>query len=301
LDGKKWDAAAYLSPLYAIEALKAFKRARKSTKASFVSEAQAGSGQARYYLRLGYLGYLIRQWFWWTHRVWFLAFLTAQIDSQAWSWWVPAVPIISAMVFGFFLKFKDDKVAQAQAGESADGNSAEDQANAKTWATFTTVLSCLMFSLAMIFMGLLVTHLDKDHYTMAAVFIPIFIIFGFLVCCCFCCVPLICCCMRGGGEEGQNQNPLNNIPEFMSPGRSKRLLLGAAPTSSSSSSSSSSSAPSSSAPHLPQSHSASPLLPDDLIPNDQDQDQDQDQDHHSSDSSSSSSPPIVITIPPLPP
>jgi hypothetical protein len=126
LDGTtKWDAGAFLSPLYIIEALNAISIAMKSTHAVYELEVQGGEGvPKRSYIGLGYYGFLIRQWFWWIHKVWFLIFLTVQLHFEDWSWWVPAAPLLSAIVFGFILRIADDKV-EAAAPQQEGGEDAE--------------------------------------------------------------------------------------------------------------------------------------------------------------------------------
>jgi len=252
-----WDVPAYLSPLYAFEAVNIIKRARKSTYASYVDAASNASGQEKIsFLGMGFVGYLIRQWFWWSHRVLFLLLLTFRLRDHDYSWWIPCIPFITGLVLGLALKIADDKQAAKAPSENGDEQSEEDRQNARTWSSFTTVLVLLMGSLMMIFIGLLATHLDKETYTLAVVFIPVFIVLGFLVCCCFCCIPCICFCM--GGDKGQDRDPLRAMPDFMSPSRQRFLLdTSHAPppaTSSMPSSSSSSAAPS---PHTAPSSSSS--------------------------------------------
>lgn len=107
-----WPAQDFLSPLFVIEGLGALKRLRKSTHESYRNEAQQADDKTskRSYLGLGYGGYLIRVWFWWVHRAVFLVLLTVQLDDHKWSWWIPAIPIITAMFLGFLIKRADDKV-----------------------------------------------------------------------------------------------------------------------------------------------------------------------------------------------
>jgi len=202
LDGTtKWDAGAFLSPLYIIEALNAISIAMKSTHAVYELEVQGGEGvPKRSYIGLGYYGFLIRQWFWWIHKVWFLIFLTVQLHFEDWSWWVPAAPLLSAIVFGFILRIADDKV-EAAAPQQEGGEDAEK--GGKLFSFFI----CLLGSLTIVFIGLLATHLNNGKFTMAVVFIPVFIVLGLLLCCCFCCMPCFCCCFMsgGGGMDGDEQ------------------------------------------------------------------------------------------------
>jgi len=228
-----WTASAFLSPLYAIEFLNIIKRVRKSTHASYISEAQsvgdaAGKGKSkRSYLGMGYPGYLVRQWIWWWHRVVFLILLTLGLD-HGWSWWIPAIPLITSLFLGFTLKIADDRVAAAEAELARGGGGGEeeeDKANAKTWACLTTCLAFLFISLSMIFIGLLATHLDKDKYTVAVVFIPIFIPAGLLLCCFYCCVPCFFCCCRGGHGDPESADPLRGMPDFLNPNHNRQRLI----------------------------------------------------------------------------
>jgi hypothetical protein len=175
LDGTThWDAAAYLSPLYIIEALNAISIAMKSTEANYALEAQGGEGVTkRSYFGLGYLGFLIRQWFWWVHKVWFLIFLTVQLHFEDWSWWIPAIPLLTGMVLGFFLRIADDKVAAAVPQEGGE--------DAEKGGKLFSFLLCLLGSLAIVFIGLLATHLNNGKFTMAVVFIPVFIVLGYVI------------------------------------------------------------------------------------------------------------------------
>jgi len=230
LDHRNWKAAEILSPLYVLEALNIINRLRKSTHATYISDAQSSSPKDKTsFLGLGYFGFLIRQWFWWLHRVWFLIFLTVQLDGSLHSWWIPAIPLISAMVLGFVLKLADDKAAAAASPDGAGGDDAEDQANAKTWGSFTTCLAVILGSLAMILIGLLATHLDNGKFTMAVVFIPIFIVLGFLVCCCGCCVPCICCCGMGRGDPVSENGPLQTMTDLLAPNRQRYRLIETTP------------------------------------------------------------------------
>lgn len=236
LDGRTtWDAAAYLAPLYAIELLNTTKLFPKSTKQSFINEAQGGEGtEKRSFLGAGYVGFIFRIWFWWLHRVWFLIFLTVQLDNNDWSWWIVAIPILTATVFGYALKIADDRV-EANSKKYAQP---EEEEEAKGGNFMTSALFCVLGSLLIIFLGLLVTHLDRDRFSVAVVFIPIFIVLGLVLCCCICCVPCICCMMGGdtplGGEENGPQSP--RMPDFF--GNRQRLLMDSPSPSSSSSSSS---------------------------------------------------------------
>lgn len=177
LDGAtSWHPAAYLAPLYAFELLNTIKLVPKSGSASFINEAQGGEGtEKRSYLGLGYIGYLIRIWFWWVHRVWFLIFLTVKLDNNGWSWWIPAIPILTATVFGFILKIADDR-AEANSHRYAEPEDEE----SKGGKLMTSALFCILGSLLIIFLGLLATHLDQGKYSVAVVFIPVFIILGYL-------------------------------------------------------------------------------------------------------------------------
>lgn len=176
LDGRvTWHAVGYLAPLYAFEALNIIKLLPKSTKKSFINEAQGGEGgDKRSYLGVGYAGFLIRVWFWWLHRVWFLIFLTVQLDDRDWSWWVPATPILSGIIIGFVLKLADDK---AESRHRHGGG--EEEEESKGGRMIMSVLWFILGSLAIIFLGLLATHLDRDKFSVAVVFIPIFIVLGY--------------------------------------------------------------------------------------------------------------------------
>lgn len=175
-DTTSWDPAAYLSPLYAIEALNIFKLVKKSKKECYMSEAQGGEGEEkRSYLGAGYGGYLFRVWFWWGHRIWFLIFLTVQLHYDDWSWWIPAIPLLTAICFGFIFKIADDKVANDRESGEARG---EEEEGAKGMATITTIFACILGSLAIISLALLATHLDNGKYTIAVVLIPLFIVLG---------------------------------------------------------------------------------------------------------------------------
>ncbi len=172
-----WNSELYFLPLYIIELLNSAKLVRKSTHASFQQEAQQSSSEKtrQWYPGRGYPGYLLRRWFWWIHRVVFLILITLRLQQdQNWSWWIPSIPIISGMVVGFILKIADDKTQF----EEIQGEN-EEEKDAKGGAMMTSCLAFVLLSLAMIFLGLLVTHLDKDKFSIAIVFIPIFIILGY--------------------------------------------------------------------------------------------------------------------------
>jgi len=253
----KWDSGAYLSPLYIIEALNAISIALKSTKSSYYQEAQGGEGEGatkRSYIGLGYFGFLIRQWFWWIHKVWFLIFLTVQLHYEDWSWWIPAIPLITAITFGFFLRVADDKVAAALPQEEEE---------AEKGGKLFSFLVCLLGSLAIVFIGLLATHLTNGKFSMAVVFIPVFIVLGLLLCCCFCCMPCFCCCFMANGNNMDENDQRRFMPDLFS--NRQRLMLTSSPPSSPPASPASSSASSppafSASSSSSSSSSANPVAP----------------------------------------
>jgi len=205
-----WSFAKVFAPLWALEGLNFLKTIPSSTYKNYVSKTQTmnqeGAADKTVYLGIGYPGFLIRQFFWLLHRVWFLIFLVVRLDTTSWSWFVTIIPILSACVLGIALKIADDVALLRSLEFSSDE---EAQASAKSASMFTTVLAAIFAAIAIIFFCLLAARLDHiEHYKLAVICVPIFIVLGLLVCCCYCCVPCIyCCCLRGGAGLGDEENP----------------------------------------------------------------------------------------------
>lgn len=210
-----WTLAKVFAPLFAREGINFIKSLPSCTYKSYINKTQSTEGGAtpQVYLGCGYFGYLLRQHFWWLHRVWFLIFLVLRLDLTSWSWFAIITPILSACVFGVVLKIADDAILLRKMAYSSD---AEGRASAKSAAMFTTFLAVISAAIVVIFFCLLAARLDGlQPYRLVIVCVPVFIVLGLLVCCCYCCVPCIyCCCLRGGDpmmnmmDEESQMNPL---------------------------------------------------------------------------------------------
>jgi len=65
----------------------------------------------------------------------------------------------------------------------------EERAQILSSAICQICLSLVFIILVLAFVGLLVVRLNTGWYTMPVVFVPIFMVTGFLFCCCCCCLP----------------------------------------------------------------------------------------------------------------
>jgi len=211
-----WTYARVFAPLLTLEGLnllKKFLQIELLSYHSYINERQnteATSGK-KAYLGCGYLGFIIRRFFWFGHRVWFLVFLIVKLDDVVdWSWWVNAVPVLSAMCLGTMLKIADD-VLTLRAIKTGTPEEDEERSGARGTLICTSVGASLLSAVVIIVVCLLAARLDDDeNYRLVIIFIPIFIVLGLVLCCCLCCVPCICCCMRNvprperEGREGIN-------------------------------------------------------------------------------------------------
>eukprot|EP01113_Clastostelium_recurvatum_P040478 TRINITY_DN6297_c0_g1_i3.p1 TRINITY_DN6297_c0_g1~~TRINITY_DN6297_c0_g1_i3.p1 ORF type:complete len:446 (-),score=54.82 TRINITY_DN6297_c0_g1_i3:36-1373(-) len=208
LDGSiGWMFYLVFIPLYVHELFSLIRRIPASTVASYRTEAtqrDSDGGSPRSFLGLGYMGFLLRQYLWGLLRVWFLIFLVVRIDRVVtWSWWVTFVPVLVWFVLLFVLKKLDDRVML----NAIDVDETERRDSTRGYLTFMTVLLAIAIVIAMIFLGLLLAKIDNTQtWSLAKVFIPVFIVLGILLCCCCCCVPCIyCCCMKNAvSEEADN-------------------------------------------------------------------------------------------------
>ncbi len=90
---------------------------------------------------------------------------------------------------------------------------AEERAARKSMFTCQGVLLGLGLALLLTFVILIVARLDGATYSLAITFIPVFIIFGILLCLCICVAPCVICC--AGREMEENviyEEAFNNNP-----------------------------------------------------------------------------------------
>ncbi|EFA86060.1 probable Heat shock protein [Heterostelium album PN500] len=109
-----------------------------------------------------------------------------------WSWWINAIPVLVGLFIKFIVIIADQK--------SDAKHSQLDEVHKKDMSSLNSFfLCCYCFLLIplVIFIALLVSHLDGKSYSMASVFIPIFIVLGLLFCVCCLFVPFFVCCKPG--------------------------------------------------------------------------------------------------------
>lgn len=232
LDGdarlSQWSYVKVFSPLLALEGLgllKRFVQYGRLSYHSYISELQNNEpAQGRTaYLGLGYVGFLLRKFFWFLHRAWFLVFLIVKLDEVVdWSWWVNAAPILSALCLGTVLRIADS-VLTMRAAHNGTPQEEEERTGMKSIMYCTSVATVLMSAVVIIVVCLLAARLNHDeNYRLVIIFIPIFIVLGLVLCCCMCCVPCICCVMRNApvapdSERGEYLNPFMDIgSEYLS-------------------------------------------------------------------------------------
>eukprot|EP01133_Synstelium_polycarpum_P015129 gene15129-17908_t len=124
----------------------------------------------------GYMGWLIRKFLFDVLVAWFLAFLVVKLDGDvSWSWWINAIPVLIAMIARFITIIADNR--------SELTNSPVDEKDREAMASFQSFFVCcygLLLIPLIIFIGLLVSKLDGKSFPIASVFIPIFIIVGYV-------------------------------------------------------------------------------------------------------------------------
>ncbi|GAM26832.1 hypothetical protein SAMD00019534_100070, partial [Acytostelium subglobosum LB1] len=149
---------------------------------------------------LGYAGFLLRKFSFDLMAAWFIVFLVVRLDSVVgWSWWINAIPVLVALFFQFIIIVSDYR--------SDKQHHHGDQQAEELGMIRNAHICCYTFLviILVIFIGLLASHLDGKNYSMAAVFIPIFILCGLLFCLVCCIVPCVTCCAPGAEDT---DNPL---------------------------------------------------------------------------------------------
>jgi len=198
----KWKWAEVFIPIYVYEVLQILRRAVQSTRSKFIELYDAGMAGALF--NLGYLGFLIKKWFITLMRVLFIILVVVRLDSTSWGWGVPAIPIFISIVWKLFVQIADSKANLNATTE------AEERAAKKSMFTCVSVLMGLGLSVILTFVILVVVKLDGAAYSLAITFIPVFIVFGLLLCICMCVAPCIICCGRGMEENHMYEEAFNN-------------------------------------------------------------------------------------------
>ncbi|KYQ90546.1 hypothetical protein DLAC_09171 [Tieghemostelium lacteum] len=151
---------------------------------------------------LGYPGYAFRRLLFPLLQIWFFIFLVVKLDNVVgWSWWINAIPVLLFLFFTFVATILDNKSLMKH---TAQFEGMEDVGKANS---FILCCLCIIFIPLIIFIGLLMTYLNGNGFSIAAVFIPIFIVVGILFCACCLLVPCFLCCSPFGKSVFDNQFP----------------------------------------------------------------------------------------------
>lgn len=187
--------AGVFGPLYAFQALSFFKVALASTPKKFDEQSKI---KVIFTFGCGYPGFLFRQFFMPTIISIFLVLVVLRLETvDTWTWWVNAIPLLTAILWKMVIRIMDDVKSL---GTSDD---AEEKMRKKVVLCGMSVGWAIVLAFVLTFLILAVVKLDGASYSMAIVFIPLYIILGILFCCCCCCSPCIICLGNGpmGDEE----------------------------------------------------------------------------------------------------
>jgi len=151
---------------------------------------------------LGYIGFLLRRFFVTILLVIFLILLVVKLDKAgSFSWWVNSIPLYVAILWKLVTKIADDN--------NSIKNTEDDEERASKSMVMRAMTVCLIiaFALLLVFIILSVVRLDGASFSVAIVFIPVFLVMGcFLFCCCIC-GPCFCCSQQGMPESDFEANP----------------------------------------------------------------------------------------------
>jgi len=156
----------------------------------------------------GYLGFILRKIFVPLIFIWFIIFLVVKLDGVVtWNWWINSIPIYFLLAWKFLLRLADSN----QSMKGVDGD--EEKSRKRLVLISISILLIIVGAFALTFILLLFAYLDGAHYSLAIVFIPLFIVTGLLCCCCCCGAPCLICC-RPPPDQFDSASETSPVGEF---------------------------------------------------------------------------------------